>query len=525
MTGTWGTEVVDGHYAGHPGRVYEPRPRSLVALLDESVRFGDQDFLVQGETRVSFVQFRRAAVAAAQLLRDRGVEAGDRVLLLAHNSPAWVLGLWATWVAGAIPVLGNRWWSDEERQDAMGLAEPAVVVTDDVRLADRARSVTTDELGRFLSDRRPAPVFDPEGPSDEPPEDVDALILFTSGSSGRAKAVRLSHRSVLANQHNLLLRAGRLPQRQPDHRAQAVMLVTVPLFHIGGVTNLVTQVIAGGRLVFLRGRFDPTEVLEVIEREKITSWGGVPTMARRVIDHPDFERYDLASLRSFPLGGAPIPQTLLDKIQARMPNASRGLAATYGLSESGGFLTLAVGDDLRGRPGTSGTPYPIVELRILDADVDGNGEILVRSPTVMLGYLGRDEGPVDDDGWLHTGDIGRLDDGHLFVTGRVKDMVIRGGENVACPHVESVLLRHEGVAEVAVLGIPHHDLGEELVATVIPHPGVSLSQAELRGHARESLAYFEVPSRWLIRNEPLPVLANGKVDKQALRVEHLKLVG
>ena len=162
------------------------------------------------------------------------------------------------------------------------------------------------------------------GAAEIPDEDAEAMVLFTSGSSGEAKGVRLSHRSVIANQHNLLLRARRLPHQQRPDDPQTITLVTVPLFHIGGVTGIVTQVVAGGRLVFLRGRFDPAEVLELIEAEGVTSWGGVPTMAKRVLDHPDFERRDLSSLRSFPLGGAPVPDVLLDRLREKLPHVARG---------------------------------------------------------------------------------------------------------------------------------------------------------------------------------------------------------
>ena len=517
----WGDTVVEATYAGHPGLVYEPRPRSLVALLDESARFGERTFLVQGEQRVTFAQFRRAAVAASGVLQGHGVEPGDRVLIWAYNSPAWVLAMWACWVAGAVPVLGNRWWSGDELAAAVEEAGCTTMITDaaDIGRVDVV-SVPMSSIAACLDATVDAP-GEALDAAEIPDEDAEAMVLFTSGSSGQAKGVRLSHRSVIANQHNLLLRARRLPHQQRPDDPQTVTLVTVPLFHIGGVTGIVTQVVAGGRLVFLHGRFDPAEVLELIEREGVTSWGGVPTMAKRVLDHPDFERRDLSSLRSFPLGGAPVPDVLLDRLREKLPHVSGGLAKTYGLSESGGFLTLARAGDLADRPGTTGRPYPIVEIRIADPDDTGAGEILVRSPMVMLGYLGVDDGTVDTGGWLHTGDVGRFEDGHLFVTGRSKDVVIRGGENVACPHVEAELMRHPDVLEAAVLGIPHDDLGEELVATVVGAPGVDLTVGALRAHAEQSLAYFEVPTRWLIRTEPLPTLPSGKVDKQALRRDHL----
>jgi long-chain acyl-CoA synthetase len=196
----------------------------------------------------------------------------------------------------------------------------------------------------------------------------------------------------------------------------------------------------------------------------------------------------------------------------------RGLGNTWGMSESGGFLTVAGNRDLAQRPGTVGRPYPVVELRIADPQDGGSGEILVRSPTVMLGYLGLDDDTVDADGWLHTGDLGHIDeDGYLYLDGRSKDIVIRGGENIACAHVELALAAHPDVVEVAVFGLPHPELGEELAAVVVHRPGTAPTAEQLREHLTGSLAYFEIPTRWEIRTERLPTLAGEKTDKKSLR--------
>jgi steroid-24-oyl-CoA synthetase len=504
----WGDQVIAEAYAGHPGQVLTPRPRSLGELLYAVPRWARRCFLVQGERRITVAEFLRAIEPAAALLAERGVRAGDHVLLHGYNSPDWALALFATWRAGAVPVLGNRWWSDSELAHARRLSDPRLEISDapgaPLRPADLAGAFDRPASGDLTKLVAAFPA---------PDEDSPAVVIFTSGSSGAPKGVVLSHRSVIANQHNLLLRGRRLPRDADDPaRPQAVTLVCTPLFHVGGLSNLVNNLVTGGKLVLSEGRFDPAQVLRLIETERVGAFGGVPTMAVRVLEHPDFESRDLSSLRSWPLGGAPVPASLLDRMARKLPHLrQRGLGNTWGMSESGGFLTGAGNQDLTERPGTVGRPYPTVELRIAD------GEILVRAPTVMLGYLGTDDGTVDVDGWLHTGDLGHLDeDGYLYVDGRRKDIVIRGGENISCAQVELALARHPDVVEVAVLGVPHPELGEELAAVVV-HRGTAPTEATLREFLAGTLAYFAVPSRWVVRAEPLPTLAGEKPDKKALR--------
>jgi len=241
-----------------------------------------------------------------------------------------------------------------------------------------------------------------------------------------------------------------------------------------------------------------------------------------LLEHPDFESYDLSTLRSFPMGGAPVPPVLLEKLARRLPQlARRGLANMWGMTEGGGFLTLAAGADLERFGDTVGRPLPTVELTIDYPDDNGVGEVLVRSPTVMNGYLGIESGAVDSDGWLHTGDLGHLHpEGYLFIVGRSKDMVIRGGENIACPHVEAALLRHPDVVEAAVIGLPHPELGEELAAIVVYRAGATPpSEEELARHLQGLVAYFAIPTRWRITAAALPTIAGEKLDKKSLAVE------
>ena len=525
----WGDDVSVRNYAGHPGLQYQQRPRTFADLLTGVQRWSQRTFLVQGDRRITFGEFFTAIGVARERLQRLNIEPGDRVVLLAYNSPDWVLALWAIWSAGAVPVLGNRWWSPREAAHSLELVAPRAVITDAPDLTDGCGVPVLDiaGFGTFVGSADGGTfVGSAEGVLPEVPgprdEDDAAVILFTSGSSGMPKAVELSFRAIVANQHNVLARARQLPHLLAGDAPQAVNLICTPLFHVGAFATQLTQTITGGRIVFNVGRFDPGQVLEIIEAEGVQRWGAVPTMAVRLLEHPDFESHDLSTLRSFPMGGAPVPPVLLEKLARRLPQLTRrGLANMWGMTEGGGFLTLATGADLERFSDTVGRPLPTVELAIDQPDDNGVGEVLVRSPTVMTGYLGIDSGTVDSDGWLHTGDLGHLgSEGYLFIDGRSKDMVIRGGENIACPHVEAALLRHPDVVEAAVIGLPHPELGEELAAIVVhrieaPPP----SEEELARHLQGLIAYFAIPTRWQITGKPLPTIAGEKIDKKNLAAE------
>jgi long-chain acyl-CoA synthetase len=509
----WGTDVREGVYGGHAGLVYERGPSTFDDLIEGTEVWTDRTFLVHGERRVTFTAFRAAVGAARAHLRCLGIRSGDRVMVFGYNSPEWVVALWALWLSGAVPVLANRWWSPAEIDHAVRLLSPRHILTDTELSAATPCSALGDLRAAF-----DAP--DDDG-SDRVITDGDdtALVLFTSGSSGMPKAVELSRRSVLCNQHDILGRTGRLPHLLDVESPQVISLATTPMFHIGGLSSLLTHFLTGGKIVMTEGRFDAGQILGLIEHEGIQVWGAVPTMAIRVLEHPDFDSFDLSSLKSWPLGGAPVTTALLDRIRTKLPRLrERGLSNTWGMTEAGGFLTVADARDLAVHPGTVGRPYHVVELQIADPNPDGIGEVLARAPTVMNGYVGIDDGTVDDEGWLHTGDLGHLtDDGYLFIDGRSKDVVIRGGENIACPHVEAAIATHPAVIEVAALGLPHPDLGEELVAVVVHQTGGDApTPKDLTDHVTGVLSYFAIPTRWEIRAEPLPTLAGEKVDKKSL---------
>jgi acyl-CoA synthetase (AMP-forming)/AMP-acid ligase II len=510
----WGIDVDVSDYAGHRGLQYSPRPTTFASIFAESQRWADRTYLVHGGRRMTFAVFADAVSAAVATLRDEGVRPGDRIMLYAYNTPDWVVALWSTWLTGAVPVLANRWWRQPELEHAIELLEPRLILTDTAM--DGVALEKTRDIAGFAGDRH---VAEPVSSDEITDPDATSAILFTSGSSGLPKAVALSRRAIIANQHNVLARTKRLPHQQNPDGPQSVALASTPMFHVGGLSNLLSNYLTGGRVVIPEGRFDARQVLELIEREGVHNWGGVPTMAIRVLEHPEFDTFDLSTLRSFPLGGAVVPAALFDRLRIRLPQlGSRGLGNTWGMTEAGGFLTAAMGSDLQQYPGTVGRPYPVVELVIDRPDADGVGEILARSPTVMNGYVGVDDGTLDEQGWLHTGDLGHLNaEGYLFIDGRAKDMVIRGGENISCPQVEAALSSHPAVVEVAAIGLPHPDLGEELAAVVVHREGDSApTEAELRAHVIDALAYFAVPTRWHISTAALPTLAGEKIDKKSL---------
>jgi acyl-CoA synthetase (AMP-forming)/AMP-acid ligase II len=305
---------------------------------------------------------------------------------------------------------------------------------------------------------------------------------------------------------------------QVDASAHDITLLTGPLFHVGSMQTLLRAVIVGDTLVLSRGRYDPGDVLDLIERHKVNRWNAVPTMVTRLLDHPDVPRRDLSSLRSISIGGAPVHAELMRRIRTELPSVSPRIPTGYGLTENGGQATAAAGSENVELLGSTGRPLPCVEIGFRVHPDMPDGEILLRSPTQMTGYYGLDQSPIDKDGWLHTGDLGRLDDaGNLWITGRCKDMIIRGGENIAPVAVERALMTISGVNEAVVFGVPHADLGEEVMAVVVVEGDLTASrlQEQLRG----KVASFSVPSRWRLQQDPLPTNHTGKVDKAAISAQ------
>jgi long-chain acyl-CoA synthetase len=306
---------------------------------------------------------------------------------------------------------------------------------------------------------------------------------------------------------------------------QLSLLVTVPLFHVTGCHSMLAYGTHTGHKILTVYKWHPERALEIIERERVTHFGGVPSMVWQVLESPDLAKRDITSVLGIIYGGAPAAPELVRRIKQAFPKAvpSNG----YGLTETSAVTTTNSGPDYEQRPDSIGLATPISDVRAVDEagnDVGpGNiGELAVRGPNVIKGYWKKPEqtAAVLKDGWLRTGDIVRIDDeGFIHVLDRAKDMLIRGGENVYCVEVEDVLYQHPDVMDAAVIGIPHQVLGEEVGAIVQVTPGSTVTQEDLRAFVAKHLAAFKVPSRIELRNDPLPRNANGKILKRDLKSE------
>jgi acyl-CoA synthetase (AMP-forming)/AMP-acid ligase II len=275
------------------------------------------------------------------------------------------------------------------------------------------------------------------------------------------------------------------------------------------------------------GRFDPQKVLELIEQEKVTTWGPMGTMVQRLLDHPDVERYDLSSLVQVGSGGAPVGRVLQERMRKAFPNTRASMGVGYGLTESTALATLNSGAELERYPDSVGRPLATMQVEIRDESErplpeDVDGDIYLRGPLVMKEYWRRPEETAKTllpGGWLRTGDVGRLIDGRLYINSRKRDLILRGGENVYPAEIEQCIEQHPGVVEAAVVGVDDRDLGQAVKAIIVAAPGQAPSFDDLAEWVSERLAYFKVPAHWELRSDPLPRNATGKVLKNVLTGE------
>jgi long-chain acyl-CoA synthetase len=456
-----------------------------------------------------------------------------------RNYPEWSVGFWAAACAGAIVVPLNAWWTGDELAYGLGDSGTKVFIADFERWERVAPQLDALPVERVVIAKTQAPARTEslesiaEAGADELPDvaiapDDDATIFYTSGTTGEPKGALGTHRNICTNLFNLVYAAqsrgvGAAAASQRGDAPRPTQLLSVPFFHVTGCHSTLVPTLAFGSKLVLMYRWNAERALELIERERITSFGGVPTMVWQVLESPDFAKRDTSSVQSIGYGGAPAPPELVKRIKEHFPTVSPGNG--YGMTETSSLAVGNGGEDYLRKPESVGRPSPVNDIMI--ADEAGNevatgdlGEVCMRGPNVVEGYWNKPEATAETfrDGWLHSGDIGRVDDeGFLFIVDRAKDMVIRGGENVYSVEIEGVLYEHPAVSEAAVIGIPHRVLGEEVAAVVKRVPGAEVSEDELKEHVAQRLAAFKVPVRIWIGDDDLPRNPAGKILKRELR--------
>jgi long-chain acyl-CoA synthetase len=523
-------EMEEVEIRGVKTRTWKNAPPTLRDTVAFGRAHGDKTFLVHEDERVSFEAFYRAVTHMAAELEAFGVQKGDRVAIVMRNLPEWPVAFYGALSLGAIVTPLNAWWTGAELEYGLVDSGAKVAIVDVERYERLTEHLhNCPDLQRVYVSRSPEEISHPYvihlesvigGANDwakleEKPlptvaiaPDDDATIFYTSGTTGKPKGAIGTHRNINSNIFaaaaagaRSFLRRGEAPP-QPDP--------SLPQ--------------KGAKLAMIR-KWDPDKAMQLIQDERLTQMGGVPTIAWQIIEHPNREKYDLSSIEAVAYGGAPSAPELVRKIKEVWPKSSPGNG--WGMTETSATATSNSAEDYENRPDSCGPAVPVTDLKIMTVEapyrelpIGEVGELWCKGPQVVRGYWNKPEATAQTfiDGWVRTGDLARLDaEGFCFIIDRAKDMLIRGGENIYCIEVENCLYDHPAVMDAALVGIPHKTLGEEPAAVVTLKPGAEASEAELRAFVADRLAAFKVPVKVVFWHETLPRNANGKIMKNELK--------
>jgi acyl-CoA synthetase (AMP-forming)/AMP-acid ligase II len=522
-------------------RYYTQAPTNLVEALTVARQYGDQEFLVYEGERRSFKQLMAEADALAAALQERGIAVGDRVGLAMRNYPEWMAVFIAAITVGAVIVPVNSWGRPADICHALGDAQVQLTFCDQVRYDGIASWLEGEGIEAVIArperaeDAKGLAVFAAAFEGKAPvPVDLDgddlAMIMYTSGTSGAPKGAASTHRAICQALFNFEFAAtaaamcnGEIIGAMLERGFPPTSLLAVPLFHVSGCHAQFLTSLRGGRRIVMMYKWDVDRALRYIEEEHITSVAAAPSMVLDLLESPAFDTADTSSLFSIGIGGAATPARLSGLIQTKMPQNFSGTG--WGMTETNAQGASLTGAAFGAKPGSAGLPHPVVEITICDehgAELPAGeaGEIWVRSPCNIREYWHRPEANTTEfsNGRLRTGDIGFLDeDGFLYLADRAKDMIIRGGENIYPAEIENQLLALPQVREVAVIGLPHERLGEEVGVILRLHERQALEEQAVIEFARSHLAAYKVPARVFFTEQAFPRTATNKVLKAELK--------
>ncbi len=541
LTGPGGEfELTTVPIRGVDTKVFAKAPGSLRDLFAIAGLHGDTEYLVYEDERWTYADVAaQIAQLGDVLVNDYGVRPGDRVALAMRNHPEWITAFAAIVSVGGVAVALNAWWLADELAYGISDSGSRVVICDEQRLA-LMRPLIGEDL-RAIVVRAEGDL--PEGaarlesvlrdggtlPAVDIDTDDNATILYTSGTTGNPKGAVSTHRAVLTGLLGFACRAATAAIASPEktNPDDAVFppcfILCVPLFHVTGLVPVMLGTFVSGARLVMTYKWDAERVLELIERERVTQFVGVPTMSWELLEAPSFASRDTSSLATIGGGGAPAPAELVRRIEDNFAKGRPSIG--YGMTETNALGPQNTGDDYMAKPTSVGRPPANMDIRIIDeagneVGVGERGEICFKGANLISGYWNKPEATAEtiQDGWLRSGDIGYVDeDGFIFVADRAKDMVLRAGENIYCAEVEGAIYEHPAVFEAAVFGVPHDRLGEEVAVAVMAKKGMTIEAAELQRFVAERIAKFKVPAHVFVVHEQLPRNASGKILKREIR--------
>ena len=532
-------ELVEIEALGRRVRAFKNAPVNLRELFEAGR--SDLPFIVYEDERLTFEQAWQASQKlAAAMVADYGVEKGDRVAISMRNYPEWIIGFMAATSIGAIAVAMNALWQPHEMEYGLKDSGAKLLLADQERL-DRLAACDAPPTGLQVIAVRPtkplapatrsydavmAATVEASRPERTVQPDDDAIMLYTSGSTGHPKGAVSTHRNIMSAllSWELDAQAGMLAGFSPvAGAAQPAALLSIPLFHVSGLHVSLLQSFRAQRRLVCMYKWDPAQAVEIIERERITGFNGPPAVTGDLVEIARRDGRDLSSLVAVGGGGASRAPEQVRAIDSAFPNAAPNTG--WGMTETNAIGTSIAGADYLAHPASSGRVSGVLDIRIVDETgvtqpTGTRGELQIRGASIMRGYWNRPDANADTfvDGWMRTGDVAYVDaEGFVYIVDRIKDLVIRGGENIGCGAVEAALLEHPDILEASVYGVPDPRLGEEVGAAL--YTRANLEESALRSFLEPRLARFEIPRYFHFSDAPLPRIASGKIFKRQLRDE------